>query len=146
MLLAFDDRPSDSPFVERVWRCHSERAGRFLSVASPHWEMVVTRHRGRTTLTLRGPETRPTDAHCPAEGEWVAVRFKLGTFRPGLPVARLLDRNDLDLPEAVENRSFWLEAHLTRSLRRWIGQTPAKILRATKQLSFLYNTAPPRWP
>jgi hypothetical protein len=43
LFIIFDDRPSDSPFVERVWRCHSERAGRFLSVASSHWEMVVTR-------------------------------------------------------------------------------------------------------
>src|SRR5215216_5766315 len=57
---AIDDRPSDSPFVERVWRAHSERAGTFLSVASSHCEMVVTRHRGRIKVTLRGPETRAT--------------------------------------------------------------------------------------
>ena len=49
MFLIFDDRPSDSPFVERIWRCHSERAGTFHSIASSHWEMVVTRHQGKTT-------------------------------------------------------------------------------------------------
>jgi hypothetical protein len=232
LFLIFDDRPSDSPFVERVWRCHSERAGRFLSVASSHWEMVVTRHKGTTSLTVRGPETRATVIDCPAEGEWLGIRFRLGTFMPQLPVANLLDRKDVILPGAG-GRSFWLsgcaweypdfenaetfvarlvkgsvitldsaveaalrgeppsmslrsaqrhflqatgmthstfrqieraryatnllkqgvpildtvheagffdQAHLTRSLKRLIGQTPAKVIRRDEQLSFLYKT------
>jgi len=40
MLISFDDnRLSDSPFIERVWRAHSERAGLFaVAVAAerPH--------------------------------------------------------------------------------------------------------------
>jgi len=232
MFIVFDDRPSDSPFVERVWRSHSERAGTFLSVASSHWEMVVTRLKGKTTLTLRGPETKATEIHCPAEGEWLGIRFKSGAFMPQLPVASLLDGQDVTLPGAGR-RSFWLDgsawehpgfdnaetfvarlakagliardsaveaalqgepqalsrrsaqrhflqatgmtqgalrqierarfatnllrrgvsiidtvheagffdqAHLTRSLRRLIGLTPAKIAREERQLSFLYNT------
>jgi len=43
--------------------------------------MVVTRHEGRTSLTVRGPETRATTADFPAYGEWFAIRFKLGTLR-----------------------------------------------------------------
>jgi hypothetical protein len=232
MFLTFEDRPSDSPFVERVWRCRSEGAGRFLSVASSHWEMVVTRHRGATTLTVRGPETKVSAIDCPADGEWTGIRFKLGTFMPQLPVANLLDRQDVNLPGAT-GRSFWLngsawdypgfenaeafvarlvqrslvvrdpavqavlqgerqalslrtaqrrflqatgmtrstfrqieraryattllqqgvsildtvyeagffdQAHLTRSLKRLIGQTPARIVRRDEQLSFLYKT------
>ncbi len=234
MFLIFDDRPSDSPFVERIWRCHSERAGTFLSIASSHWEMVVTRHQGKTTLTVRGPETKATTMDCPAKGEWIGIRFKLGTFLPQLPVSDLRDRRDVNLPDA-SGHSFWLngsaweypdfenaetfvsrllhdgliardltvaaalqgrlkdlsirsaqrhflqatgmthstfrqierarlatnllkqgvsifdtvheagyfdQAHLTRSLRYLIGQTPAKIVRADQQLSFLYNTIP----
>jgi hypothetical protein len=78
--LIFEDRPSDSPLVERVWRSRSERAGQFHSIAACHWEMVVTRCGGRTFLTVRGPETRVTTADCPGRGEWFAIRFKLGTF------------------------------------------------------------------
>jgi hypothetical protein len=107
MFLAFEDRPSDSPFIERVWRCHSERAGTFLSVASSHCEMVVTRHRGRTLLTLRGPETRATSVDCPADGEWLGIRFKLGAFMTRQPAAVLIDRQDMNLPAATE-RKFWL--------------------------------------
>jgi AraC-like DNA-binding protein len=230
--LVFEDRASDSPLVERVWRCHSERAGTFLSVASSHCEMVVTRHRGRIFLTLRGPETRATPVDCPAGGEWLGIRFSLGTFLPFYPAATLIDRRDVNLP-GVTGRSFWLQglaweypgfenaetfvtrllqagvlardpavsaalsgewqalsrrstqrhflqatgithvayrqiqraryattllergvyildtvhqagyfdqAHLTRSLRRLIGETPARLREHARQLSFLYKT------
>lgn len=108
MLLTFADRPSDSPFVDRIWRSHSERPGTFVSVAQSHFEMAVTRHRGRIFITLRGPETTPTEAECPAEGEWVGIRFALGTFMPGLTPGRLKDRQDATLPGATA-RSFWLD-------------------------------------
>jgi helix-turn-helix protein len=234
MFLSFDDRLSDSPFVERIWSCRSDRAGVFLSVAASHFEMAVTRHRGKTFLTLRGPETKATTADCPAEGEWLGIRFKLGTFMPQLTPGHLLDRNDVTLPDATSH-SFWLngsaweypnienaetfvkrlvqkgiiardsavaaarrgreqalslrsaqrhfmratglthctvrqierarhatnllkegvsildtvheagyfdQAHLTRSLKYRIGQTPAEIIRGKHQLSFLYKTSP----
>jgi len=230
--LTFNDRTSDSPFVERVWHCRSERANTFVSIAEPRWEMVVSRHQGKTTFTVRGPETNAATIDCSADGEWVGIRFKLGTFMPQLPVRNLLDRNDMTLPQATR-RSFWLNgsswqypdfenaetfvnrlvldgliamnvpvnaalqedmrrlslrsvqrhflratgmthgtirqierarhatnllkqgvsildtvheagyfdhAHLTRSLQRFIGQTPTQIIRAEKQLSFLYKT------
>jgi AraC-like DNA-binding protein len=107
MFLTFEDRASDSPFVERIWTARSERAGEFLSVVAGHWEMVVTRLRGRAFLTVRGPETRATPARCPADGAWVAVRFKLGTFWPACHPGTLRDRRDVTLPGA-STRSFWL--------------------------------------
>jgi len=107
MLIHFEDRPSDSPLVERIWRSHSERAGHFHSMASCHWGMVVTRLRGETWLTVRGPETKATLADCPAEGDWVGVHFKLGTYMPSFPTGDLRDRNDVSLPNA-SNRSFRL--------------------------------------
>ena len=234
MFIHFDaDRPSDSPFIERVWCCHSERGGRFLSVASTHWEFVVTRLAGRTVITLRGPETQPREVDCPANGEWFAIRFKAGTFMPALPVSRLLNGSDINLPGAMRSRfrldgsaweipnfdnaevfvdrlvrrgllvrdasvaaalagdadalnartaqrhfrhatgmsqaamrqierarhatlllrdglppgeaaaeaGYFDQAHLTRSLRRFVGLTPGGIVRNERQLSFLYKTA-----
>lgn len=108
MFLVFEDRPSDSPFVERVWRCHSERPGRFMSVAAPHCELVVTRHRGATRVTLRGPETRPTDLDCPGEAEWIGIRLAVGSFLPRHPAFTLLDRQDVDLA-SPNSRTFWLD-------------------------------------
>ena len=107
MTLAFEDRPSDSPFVEKIWRSRSDRGGPFVSIAQSHFEMAVTRHQGRTFITLRGPETQATRADCPPDGEWLGIRFRLGTFMPRLTPGELRDRNDVTLPGAAQ-RSFWL--------------------------------------
>ena len=48
MLIQEVDRPSDSPYVERVWRYHSEGGGSFLSIAECRSELVVTRYQGRS--------------------------------------------------------------------------------------------------
>ena len=55
-----EDRASDHPFVEKVWRCHTDRRDTFLSVAANSCEMVLTRLRGESLLTLRGLETAAT--------------------------------------------------------------------------------------
>ncbi len=108
MFLNFEHRSSDSPLVEKVWRSRSERRGSFVSIAATNFEMAVTRLRGRTFLTLRGPEAKATIADCPAEGEWVGIRFRLGTFMPRLTPDALRDHNDVTLPDA-SSRSFWLD-------------------------------------
>ena len=230
-LITFEERSSDSPFVERVWRSHSDRSGTFSSIAACHWDIVVVRLGARPSVIVRGPETKATTANCPAHGEWMGIRFKLGTFMPMLPPSSVRDRADVTLPHAT-GRSFWFngseweyptfdnaetfvarlvragaivhdpmirdaingdtravpprteqrrflrstglprgailqierarratrllrqgrsildathqagyydQAHLTRSLKRWIGQTPARVGRPDQQLSFLYN-------
>jgi hypothetical protein len=103
-----DDRPSDSSCVERVWTARSEQAGEFLSVAASNSELVVSRYRDRVFLTVRGPETRMTTFDCPADGDWLGIRFKPGTFLPQFPPRTLRDNKSVTLPEA-STRSFWLD-------------------------------------
>lgn len=107
MIFAVEERPSDSPFVERVWRARSECGGPFHSIAMGHWEMVVTKLKGRTTVTVRGPETKATSLRCPAGGAWLGIRFRLGTIMPDLPASALVDAA-IDLPEAGCD-AFWLQ-------------------------------------
>jgi AraC-like DNA-binding protein len=228
----FEDRAADHPFVEKVWRCRSERADSFLSVAANNFEMVIARLGGKSSLILRGPETTATTLDCPAQGEWIGIRFKIGTFMPRFPPGSLRNHSDVTLPAATDH-SFWLngsaleyadfdnaetfvkrlaesgilsrdpfvddtllrrprelslrsaqrhflrstgvtyaifrqieraryatnllrdgalildvvsdsgyfdQAHLTRSLRRFIGETPTEIIQGQRQLSFLYKT------
>lgn len=106
MVLTGDSRPSDSPFVNEIWHVRSEGAGSFISVATVHWEMVVTRHHKGMTLTVRGPETRATPASYSPGGEWLGISFKPGVLFPHLPVRNLVDRA-VDLPNSG-SRSFWL--------------------------------------
>jgi AraC-like DNA-binding protein len=102
-----EDRDSDHPIVEKVWRCHNDRADTFLSVAANSFEMVITRLRGRNFVTLRGPETVATPVDCPVNGQWVGIRFKPGTFMPRFLPGSLRDHNDVTLWPAT-GRSFWL--------------------------------------
>src|SRR5580692_4589226 len=96
----FEDRDSDHPLVEKVWHCRSERADSFLSVAANNFEMAITRLGGKSFLTLRGPETAATAFDCPAEGEWICIRFKIGTFMPRFLPGSLRDHKDVNLPPA----------------------------------------------
>jgi AraC-like DNA-binding protein len=108
MKFYFEERASDSPFVEKVWRTQSERIGSFISTAESYWEMVVSRYQDKTTFTVRGPETKATPVEVSEVGaDYFGIVFKLGVFMPHLPVGKLLDQNDAHLPEA-SSRSFWL--------------------------------------
>src|SRR5690349_3466925 len=107
MLFNLEKRMSDSLFVEEIWHTQSERGGAFISTAAIHWEMVLMRYKGKTTFTVRGPETEATSAPLPAETEWLGITFKLGTFMPNLLPGSLLDGHDVNLPQTSSN-SFWL--------------------------------------
>ena len=107
MIYSLETRASDSPCVDQIWRAEGEAAGSFYSIASSRWEVVVTNHHGRKTLTLRGPETRATVLDGPAEGQWIGIRFRLGTYLPHLPVGVLVDRA-VQLPDAGR-QSFILQ-------------------------------------
>lgn len=107
MSFIFERRPSDSPFVEMVWRTQSERAGTFISQAEAHSEIVVSKYQGKTTLTVRGPETQASSAPFPEDAEFFGIVLKLGTFMPHLLPRNLLNRRDATLPEAT-GQSFWL--------------------------------------
>lgn len=81
-----------SPLVHQTWRARSEPEASFLSVAATHWQLVVTRRRGTTEVTVRGPETRATVVPIPQDADFFGIRFSLGTYMPDLPPARLVDR------------------------------------------------------
>ncbi len=97
MLIEFDDRTSTSPLVERIWRSHSRLGGSFLAMADSRIELVFTRLPGIRAATLRGPSSRGSLVECPPNGEWLAIRFRLGLFLPALPAAAIADRA-FDLP------------------------------------------------
>src|SRR3954447_19691063 len=56
-LFVIDEWGSDSGFVEKAWKSHSEPEPAFISIAVSHWQIVVTTQRDVTQLTFRGPET-----------------------------------------------------------------------------------------
>src|SRR5687768_15690087 len=108
MIFTFDERPSDSPFVERIWRAQTEHPGTLNSIAASEWEMVVTRYQGKATMTVRGPETKATSIPVTLVGaEFFGIIFKHSTVMPYLPSGTLVD-GAVDLPDA-SSKSFWLK-------------------------------------
>lgn len=109
MLFHIEEKPSDSPLVERIWRTQSERAGIFISQSKANSEIVLTRYRGKTTLTVRGPETKATFLDYQWIGaEFLGITLKLGAFMPHLLPGNLRDWRNVDLPQAG-SQSFWLQ-------------------------------------
>ncbi len=107
MDLVCEERPSDSPLVETIWRSQSDYSGSFISMAESQYSLVVTKYRHRTFLTLRGPATNAVPAYNPPDAEFFGIQFRAGVFMPDIPASMVLERHDLSLPEASGD-SFWL--------------------------------------
>ena len=100
MDLLCEERLSDSPFVERVWQSQGERTGPFISIAEIEYGIAVTKYRGETFITLRGPSTRAALAFCPPDAEFMGIQFKPGVFMPDFPAKMVMNRHDTNLPRA----------------------------------------------
>jgi methylphosphotriester-DNA--protein-cysteine methyltransferase len=59
------------------------------------------------------------------------ARYAAKLLRAGSPIL-----------DVVQRASYFDQAHLTRSLQQFVGQTPAALLREDAQLSFSYETEP----
>lgn len=107
-----EERGSDSPLVEKIWRVESYQPAPFMSVAAANWEIVFARVKGETTIAVRGPETTASMAETPDDAEFFGIIFKLGSFMPQLPARHLVD-GMISLPFAAGN-SFWLHGSAWR--------------------------------
>lgn len=107
-MYTIEERGSDSPYIERVWRSETEDEGIFTSVASNHWSMVIWEEDDQAQLGVFGPETRATLAPVVRDSVSFGVEFRIGTFMPHLPVQKLVD-DRIVLPPAV-GKSVWLNS------------------------------------
>ena len=106
MIVDFNSRPSDAPFVQTVYQARSIGGGSFVSNAASNWEMVITKQKEKITLSIRGPETKASPAPVPTDAEFLGIIFKHGMFMPSLPGSKLVD-TEIHLPGSGGN-SFHL--------------------------------------
>ncbi len=100
-LFEFETRPSDSPYVERIWRTRSVPAEAFISVAAGNWELNVTRQRGDVYVAVLGPEAKASTAAIPDDAEFFGIQFRVGTFMPALPLFSLAN-GGIVLPGSID--------------------------------------------
>ena len=107
MGLRFETRASDSPWVDAVWTCTSERVTAMTSVAGVHWGLVFWEQAGRSYAGVTGPETRTGTAPVPEGATFVGIDFAVGTSLRAVPVPSLVD-GGIELPDTTR-RTFRLD-------------------------------------
>lgn len=106
MIVDFEERPSDSPYVETIMRGRTESDGSTIRPAESHWHMVFSKHRGRMLPLVVGPWMTAGVASWGEGAEILWIKFKLGTFMPHLPTKAFVNTETL-LPRSA-GQSFWL--------------------------------------
>src|SRR5262249_43490834 len=108
MTILFEERLSNSPYVETITHGYTPNAGFTIRPAEIHWHMVFTRVEGRLLPIVVGPLTSAGGLSYGGGAEIIWIKFKLGTFIPHLPTRNFLDTETL-LPDAGSQSSFWLK-------------------------------------
>src|SRR5688500_18831787 len=99
MDLIADERLSDSPLVQTVWRSYAEHGASFSSMANSSCDIVITKIDGHTVVTGRGLATQASAACCPPNAEFFGIQSKPGALMPDFPAGPMMDRSDVNLPE-----------------------------------------------
>ena len=107
MSMLYEERSSDSPYIEMITRGWTARDGSTIRPAEINWHMVFVRHNGRVQPVFVGPLRTAGVASWEEGAELLWIRFKLGTFMPHLPTRDFLDV-ETNLPGAA-SQSFWLK-------------------------------------
>ncbi len=105
--LRFETRASDSPWVDTVWTCASERVAEMTSVATACWGLVFWELEGTAHANISGPETRTGTAPVPEGATFVGIEFAVGTWLRAVPTPTLVD-SGVELPDAT-HRTFPLD-------------------------------------
>jgi hypothetical protein len=106
MSIIYEERSSNSPYVETVTRGWTASDGSTIRPAESHWHMVFVRHNGGVQPLVVGPWTSAGVVSWAEGAEILWIKFKLGTFMPHLPPRDFLDVETI-LPGAA-SQSFWL--------------------------------------
>src|SRR5215204_768338 len=106
MAFVVENRGSDISIVSSIWRTETGDVAQFMSLAITKFSMIVMKQYGRTTLTMRGPETKATLTDCPQDAEFFGMEFDFGTHMLPVPSHLLVD-GSVDITNDGGS-SFWL--------------------------------------
>jgi AraC-like DNA-binding protein len=106
MSIIYEERSSDSPYIETITHGRTASDGSSIRPAECHWHMVFVRQNGNARLLVVGPWTKAGIVSYTEDAQLLWIKFKLGTFMPHLPASDFLDVETI-LPKA-SSQSFWL--------------------------------------
>ena len=106
MSIIYEERSSDSPYVETITHGRTASDGSSIRPAECRWHMVLRRLNGNVQLLVVGPWTTAGVASWTEGAELLWIKFKIGTFMPHRPARKFRDVETI-LPKAA-SKSFWL--------------------------------------
>jgi hypothetical protein len=106
MSILYEERTSDSPFIETIMRGRTMSGGSQIRPSEVHWHMVFARYQGRVHPVFVGPWTTAGVVSYTEGAEVLWIKFRLGAFMPHLPPRDFLDV-ETTLPGAASD-TFWL--------------------------------------
>jgi Helix-turn-helix domain len=107
MSIIYEERSSDSPYVETITRGRTANDGSTVRPAECRRHMVLRRLNGKVQLLVVGPLPTAGVVSYTEGAELLWIKFKLGTFMPHLPPRAFRDVEAI-LPGAA-SQSFWLK-------------------------------------
>lgn len=102
----YEERASDSAFVEAIWRTQTDINGSNVVIADGSWDIHIKRDAAGTTAMISGPMSKAVPVPYTQGTEWLGIRLRLGTFMPQLPMSALVNVT-VPLRQAT-GESFWL--------------------------------------
>lgn len=106
MTMEFEDRPSDSPYIQEVSRGWTVGSGSTIRPAEISSYLIFVRHDGHMRPLLTGPLPTSGLVSWTEGAEILWVKFRLGVFLPRRPPRSLIDV-EAELP-AASGTKFWL--------------------------------------
>lgn len=107
MSLVYEERLSDSPYVELITHGRTIGSSSTVRPSEVNWHMVFVKYNGQAQPLVVGPLTSSGVVNFTEGVELLWIKFKLGTFMPHLPVKDFLDI-ETAIPTA-SGKSFWLK-------------------------------------
>lgn len=103
-------RPSDSPYIDRVWRSQNLTDGVYSATPDGSWDLIVMIHQtGVMQMALAGQATKPMQVPYQAGTGSIVISFSPGAYMPHYPAETLLD-SIIFLPN-FDNEHFNLAGH-----------------------------------
>jgi hypothetical protein len=101
MTFEYEEKPSQSRFVDVIWRTHDTSDGTYLAAADACWDMVFIRSVHGNRALLSGPSSTITPVPYRAGNRNVGIRFHRGTFLTHVPASAMVDTTE-SLPMPAE--------------------------------------------
>src|SRR4029078_4164598 len=94
MTCEYEEKASQSRFVDVIWRTHDTSDGTYLAAADACWDMVFIRSELGNRALLSGPSSKITPVPYRAGNRNVGIRFHRGSFLTHVPTSTMVDTTE----------------------------------------------------